>query len=136
MGCGESKHATATANTAITKRSSSSRTNSSRKETPPLVQQQPEAPGNEDGTNNPPQSAPQKGDINIIHIIKESKGEGEKALEAAKESKNGEGVEGANLKETIDKAKVEEKENNGAQAKEGSLEQNEGVNTNEEYSCF
>nr|GMD67889.1 uncharacterized protein LOC109174999 [Ipomoea batatas] len=121
MGCGESKHATATANTAITKRSSSSRTNSSRKETPPLVQQ-PEAPGNEDGTNNPPQSAPQKADINIIHIIKESKGEGEKALEAAKESKNGdEGVEGA--KETIDKAKVEEKEN-GAQAKEGSLEQN------------
>nr|GME06902.1 uncharacterized protein LOC109174999 [Ipomoea batatas] len=122
MGCGESKHATATANTAITKRSSSSRTNSSRKETPPLLQQQPEAPGNEDGTNNPPQSAPQKADINIIHIIKESKGEGEKALEAAKESKNGdEGVEGA--KETIDKAKVEEKEN-GAQAKEGSLEQN------------
>lgn len=120
MGCGESKHATATANTAITKRSSSSRTNS-RKETPPLVQQPAEAPGN-DGTNNPPQFAPEKG--GIIHIIKESKGEGEKALEAAKESKNGEGVEGANLKETIDKAKVEEKENNGAQAKEGSLEQN------------
>ncbi|XP_031110677.1 uncharacterized protein LOC116014861 [Ipomoea triloba] len=128
MGCGESKHATATANTAITKRSSSSRTNS-RKESAPLVQQ-PKAPGN-DGTNNPPQSAPEKGDINIIHIIKESKGEGEKALEAAKDGD--EGVEGA--KETIDKAKVEEKEN-GAQAKEGSLEQNEGVNTNEEYSCF
>ncbi|XP_019179802.1 PREDICTED: uncharacterized protein LOC109174999 [Ipomoea nil] len=128
MGCGESKHATATANTAITKRSSSSRTNS-QKERPPL-DQQPETPANNDATKNPPQSAPQKGDNNIIHIIKESKGGDEKALEA-KESKNG-------AKETIiDKtAKVEEKENGAQASKEGSLEQNEDVNTNEEYSCF
>lgn len=134
MGCGKSKHATATDNTAISKKSSSSRTNS-KKETAPFVQQQ-EAAGN----------AAEKGDI---HIVKEGEGEkalegekcadqgkesekGETAAEEAKESKNGEAVGGA--KETIVKGKVEEKgsipgkdekvtNKNGAQDKEGSLDQ-------------